>query len=504
MVELRETEKSILTTLVDHDGIANVDQICTASSLSHSAVERAARKLEKEKLLRVRKVRQTIVALNREGEDYARGGLPERRLLNSLIKLGGNAAISAAIASAKLETHLAPIALGWLLRKRWAKFDESRKTLWCEHLEEPEMGHDEQVLKQLREEKKVTAEKLRSEEKQAVEILRRRKLLELKEKTLRILELSQKGRDMVNRGLQIDEGISQLTPELIVTGKWRKIKLRTFNVKAPGSPRFPGKIHPLQQIIQRAREIFLEMGFAEIRGPLVETAFWNFDALFQPQDHPAREMADTFYLSIPKAGKLPAKNLVEAVAKTHEDGWTTGSTGWQYKWKPEEAKRLVLRTHTTSETIKHLSKHKNPPIKVFSVDRVYRNEALTNLHTAEFYQIEGIVADKGVSLRDLMGTLKGFYHRFGLKDVQFWPCYFPYTEPSAQAMVYVPKLKHWVELCGMGLFRPEVLAPMDIKYPVLAWGGGLERLAMIELGLNDIRQLYENSLAWIRRTPICL
>jgi phenylalanyl-tRNA synthetase alpha chain len=504
MVELRETEKSILTTLVDHDGIANVDQICTASSLSHSAVERAARKLEKEKLLRVRKIRQTIVALNREGEDYARGGLPERRLLNSLIKLGGNAAFSAAIASAKLETHLAPIALGWLLRKRWAKFDESQKTLWCEHLEEPEMGHDEQVLKQLREEKKVTAEKLRSEEKQAVEILRRRKLLELKEKTLRILELSQKGRDMVNRGLQIDEGISQLTPELIVTGKWRKIKLRTFNVKAPGSPRFPGKIHPLQQIIQRAREIFLEMGFAEIRGPLVETAFWNFDALFQPQDHPAREMADTFYLSIPKAGKLPAKNLVEAVAKTHEDGWTTGSTGWQYKWKPEEAKRLVLRTHTTSETIKHLSKHKNPPIKVFSVDRVYRNEALTNLHTAEFYQIEGIVADKGVSLRDLMGTLKGFYHRFGLKDVQFWPCYFPYTEPSAQAMVYVPKLKHWVELCGMGLFRPEVLAPMDIKYPVLAWGGGLERLAMIELGLNDIRQLYENNLGWIRRTPICL
>jgi len=504
MVELRETEKSILTTLVDHDGIANVDQICTASSLSHSAVERAARKLEKEKLLRVRKVRQTIVALNREGEVYARGGLPERRLLNSLIKLGGNAAISAAIASAKLETHLAPIALGWLLRKGWAKFDENKKTLWCEHLEEAEMGHDEQVLKQLREEKKVTAEKLRSEEKQAVEILRRRKLLELKEKTLRILELSQKGRDMVNRGLQIDEGISQLTPELIVTGKWRKIRLRTFNVKAPGSPRFPGKIHPLQQIIQRAREIFLEMGFAEIRGPLVETAFWNFDALFQPQEHPAREMADTFYLSIPKAGKLPAKNLVEAVAKTHEDGWTTGSTGWQYKWKPEEAKRLVLRTHTTSETIKHLSKHKNPPIKVFSVDRVYRNEALTNLHTAEFYQIEGIVADKGVSLRDLMGTLKGFYHRFGLKDVQFWPCYFPYTEPSAQAMVYVPKLKHWVELCGMGLFRPEVLAPMDIKYPVLAWGGGLERLAMIELGLNDIRQLYENNLGWIRRTPICL
>jgi phenylalanyl-tRNA synthetase alpha chain len=245
------------------------------------------------------------------------------------------------------------------------------------------------------------------------------------------------------------------------------------------------------------------MGFTEIRGPLVETAFWNFDALFQPQDHPAREMMDTFYLANPKAGKLPSKNIVDAVAKVHENGWITGSKGWSYKWSPEEAKRLVLRTHTTAETIKYLSHHKKPPIKVFSVDRVYRNEQVTYKNIPEFHQIEGIVVDKNVTLRDLMGTLKTFYARFGLKKVQFWSCYFPYTEPSAQAMVYHPKLKHWIELCGMGIFRPEVLAPMGIKYPVLAWGGGLERLAMIELGLDDIRLLYGNRLEWIRRTPLC-
>ncbi|MCW3980706.1 MAG: phenylalanine--tRNA ligase subunit alpha [Candidatus Bathyarchaeota archaeon] len=504
MVEIRETEKRILTTLVDHDGIADVDQICNSNSLAHAAVVRAAVKLAKEKLLRVQKITQTIVTLNKEGKIYAKGSLPERRLVTSLIKLGGKARFIDAAATAKLEANLVPIALGWLLRKGWAKFDDKKKTLSREHLEEPGTGCDEEVLKLIGEKEKVTAEKLDNEEREAIEILRKRKLLELKEETRRILELSQKGRRMIERGLKIDEGISQLTPELIVTGKWRKIKLRSFDVKAPGSLRYPGKIHPLQQIIQRAREIFLEMGFTEIRGPLVETAFWNFDALFQPQDHPAREMADTFYLSIPKAGKLPSKNTVEAVAKTHENGWITGSTGWQYKWRAEEARRLVLRTHTTSETIKHLSKHKKPPIKVFSVDRVYRNEELTYLHTAEFFQIEGIVADNGVNLRDLMGTLKSFYNRFGLREVQFWPCYFPYTEPSAQAMVYVPKLKRWIELCGMGMFRPEVLAPMGIKYPVLAWGGGLERIAMIELGLNDIRQLYGNNLGWIRRTPICL
>jgi len=299
------------------------------------------------------------------------------------------------------------------------------------------------------------------------------------------------------------EEVSQLTPELIISGKWRQVKLRRFDVAVAGPALYAAKIHPLMQIIQRAREIFLEMGFTEIRGPLVETAFWNFDALFQPQDHPAREMMDTFYLANPKAGGLPNKAVIEAVAKTHENGWKTGSRGWGYKWSPEEARRLVMRTHTTAETIKHLSKHKKPPIKVFSVDRVYRNEQVTYKNTAEFHQIEGIVVDRGVTLRDLMGTLKTFYTRFGLKKIQFWPCYFPYTEPSAEATVYHPKLKRWMELCGMGMFRPEVLAPMGIKYPVLAWGGGLERLAMLELELDDIRLLYGNRLGWIRRTPIC-
>ncbi|MEE8632582.1 MAG: phenylalanine--tRNA ligase subunit alpha, partial [Candidatus Bathyarchaeia archaeon] len=189
---------------------------------------------------------------------------------------------------------------------------------------------------------------------------------------------------------------------------------------------------------------------------------------------------------------------------THENGWITGSKGWGYQWRKEEAQRLVLRTHTTAETIKYLSRHRSPPIKVFSVDRVYRNEQLTYKNTAEFYQIEGIVVDKDVTLQDLMGTLKTFYRRFGLEKVEFWPCYFPYTEPSAQAMVYLPKIKRWIELCGMGMFRPEVLAPMKIDYPVLAWGGGLERLAMIELGLDDIRLLYNNNLNWLRRSPLRL
>ena len=502
MIEFRKNEYKTLLTIEKLGGKASVEQITNESGLHDATIMRAALALQEKKLLKTLEKKQTIIELNDEGKLHAKQGLPERHLINALIKLGGKAPIEKTVENAKLERRFVPIALGWLRRKNWAALDT--KTTMLQLLEKPEKeGADEKLLKLLNEKGQAISEDLSPELQSAVQILKRRKLLEIDEKTKRVIEITEAGWKRIRRGIKVISEVTQLTPELIITEKWRRTKLRKFDVTAPGPTIYPAKIHPLQQIIQRAREIFLEMGFTEIRGPLIETAFWNFDALFQPQDHPAREMMDTFYLANPKAGGLPKKSLVDAVAKTHEDGWTTGSKGWGYKWSHEEAQRLVLRTHTTSETIKYLSKHKTPPTKVFSVDRVYRNEKVTYIHTAEFHQIEGIVVDKHVTLRDLMGTLKTFYSRFGLRKVQFWPCYFPYTEPSAQAVFYVPKLKHWIELCGMGMFRPEVLAPMGIKYPVLAWGGGLERLAMIELGLDDIRALYGNSLNWIRRTPMC-
>jgi len=500
MVELRENEQKTLLALRELSGRAVVDEITKASSLADAAVMRAALTLGEKKLITIHERKQLTIELNQEGKQHALKELPERRLIKALIELGGESSVEKVIEKAQLEEKFATIALGWLRRKGWATLEKNK--LKTEKKAVPR-GADEQLLSLLRKKGSLAFDELDKEMQEAVSILKGRKLLEITEKTLRELELTDAGLRFARKRLEIVSETSQLTPELIISGNWRKARLRKFDVTVAGPESYPAKVHPLQQVIQRAREIFLEMGFTEIRGPLVETAFWNFDALFQPQDHPAREMMDTFYLSNPKAGALPKKSVVEAVAKTHENGWTTGSKGWSYRWSPEEAKRLVMRTHTTAETIKYLSAHKKPPIKVFSVDRVYRNEQVTYKNTAEFYQIEGIVVDKGVTLRDLMGTLKTFYARFGLKRVKFWPCYFPYTEPSAEATVYVPKLKRWMELCGMGMFRPEVLAPMGIKYPVLAWGGGLERLAMLELDLEDIRLLYGNNLGWIRRTPLC-
>jgi phenylalanyl-tRNA synthetase, alpha subunit (EC 6.1.1.20) len=186
------------------------------------------------------------------------------------------------------------------------------------------------------------------------------------------------------------------------------------------------------------------------------------------------------------------------VRAAHENGGGTGSKGWRYRWSVEEASRLILRTHTTATTIRYLAEHREPPVKVFSVDRIFRNEKVNWKRLAEFHQIEGILMDRGVGLKHLMGVIKEFYARLGLREVRFRPSYFPYTEPSAEVDVYLKELGKWVELGGMGVFRPEVTRPLGVEHPVLAWGLGLERLAIIIYGVEDIRELYRNDLSWIR------
>ena len=502
MTQLRENEQETLLSIQKLGGRASDKQVIQHSHLADSAVMRAALMLRDKKLVQITEKPQTSITLNKEGKLHAKKGLPERRLANALMELDNTAPLQKVIERAKLEQTYVPIALGWLHQKGWATITGKEKLLTLK--EKPKSGADEELLQLLNEKGEAILEILDKPLQEAADVLKRRKLIEINEKTTRELTLTDAGWKQVKKGIKIEKEVSQLTPEIIITGKWKTVKIRKFDVTAPGPQLYPGKIHPMREIIQRAREIFLEMGFTEIRGPLVETAFWNFDALFQPQDHPAREMMDTFYLSYPQKGKLPARDIVEKVARAHENGWTTGSKGWGYKWNADEARKLVLRTHTTPETIQYLSQHKTPPVKVFSVDIVYRNERVDYKYLAEFHQIEGIVMARGVTLRDLIGTLKTFYSKLGLKKIQFWPSYFPYTEPSAQATVYLPKLKTWIELCGMGMFRPEVLAPMGIEHPVLAWGGGLERLALLELGVDDVRLPYKNSLGWIRRTPVCL
>ena len=441
------------------------------------------------------KVRRTA-RLGEEGRLYSLKGLPERRLLNLLREAGGELALREA---AERLGEVFQIGLMWAKRRGWIEVERRRGEPWLRLVSEPPELPEEKVLKLLAEGERELGELPEDLRGVCLELSKRPGVVEIVERRQHMLKPTEKLMALPEEELEVEE-VTKLTRELLVTGRGRKLRFSRFDVKAPTRPVFAARRHPLQQLIKLVRETFVEMGFEEIKGPMVELAFWNFDALFQPQDHPARDMHDTFYLSDPRVGDLPER-FVGSVRRVHEDGGETGSLGWRYRWNPEEARKLILRTHTTATTIRYLAEHPEPPVKVFSVDRIYRNERVDWRHLAEFHQIEGIVMDVNVSFRDLLGLIKEFYSRIGLPEVRFRPSYFPYTEPSAEAIVYLKDKGVWLELIGMGIFRPEVTLPLGVKHRVLAWGGGLERLALALFNLDDIRTFYLNDLNWIRGTP---
>lgn len=298
------------------------------------------------------------------------------------------------------------------------------------------------------------------------------------------------------------EEITQLTPKMLKERSWVGKRFKPYDLNIVTFKSYPGHIHPVRELIREIREIFLSLGFREEFGPLIEVSFINFDMLFQPQDHPAREMQDTFYLKNPDKDEIPYHDLIEKIKLTHENGWITGSRGWRYKWSLEEAKKLVLRTHTTSVTVKALYETGEKEDKIFTIGSVFRNETVDYKHLVEFMQVDGIVIHPNANIRWLMGIIEYFYKKMGFKKVRFWPSYFPYTEPSLQPSIYVKKWDKWLELGGAGIFRPEVTIPLGVKWPVLAWGLGLERLLMIKYDLNDIRTIYKNEIGWLRKVSV--
>ena len=314
--------------------------------------------------------------------------------------------------------------------------------------------------------------------------------------------LTDAGRQVLKKGFDIEEEISQITSSLIKSEEWNHKSIRPYDIHAFAPSTFGGKPHPMVSLISHIRQIFLAMGFEEIQGNYVESCFWNMDMLFIPQDHPAREMQDTLYCRVPAEIPIDDEKLMETIAHVHEDGGETSSMGWGYSFSKKEGNRALLRTHTTVNTIRYLYHHPRPPCKVFSLGRVFRKENIDATHLPEFYQIEGIVHEEQTNFRELIGVLKEFYRRMGFEKIRFRPGYFPYTEPSME--VDVLWNNKWMELGGSGIFRPEVTEPLGITSPVLAWGLGLERLAMLRFGVTDIRDLYVSDFDSVSYTHLTL
>ena len=499
MVDLRTHERKILSTLQKLSGKASAEQLIRESGLSDAAIMRAALTLREKELVKVHEEKQAIVKLNDEGKTHAEKGLPERRLLNALKELGGKASFGKTVEKAGLEKQFVQIALGWIQKKKWATLDSKANTLRL--LGKPRDGHDEKLLRFLSEKGQIAVTQLTGDLQKAVPTLKRRKLLEIEDKTRRILEITNAGKTSVKEGRPLVEEVTQLMPELIITGKWRKVKLQKYNIEAPVAKTWPGKKHPYLSFLEEVKAELVTLGFKEMTGTSVETSFFNFDALYTPQDHPAREIFGIYLVKTPVYGGLGAyRKALANVKETHENGWKTGSTGWGYKYSVKEARRLILRGHGTCLSARTLlSNDLEIPSRYFSIARCYRPEVVDKTHLSEFNQVEGIVVDEKLTLRDLLGVLEKFALEIaGADKVLFKPDYFPFTEPSVELSAY-KKDYGWIEFGGSGIFRPEVTLPLGVKVPVIAWGLGVDRLFMMKAGIDDIRYIFTQNLDWIRR-----
>lgn len=466
---LHPIEHKIIRTLKETPNITH-DEIAKNAELTIDQVRRGVEWLKYKNLVEVHESEVFFASLGENGKEASEKGLPERKLVNYLVKHKVCTFDDARTAVLENEFNA---AISNARQNGWIEITKDQTSNIITLKDNIKHSPEEELLSMLSTRTPVSEIKNKS----AFESLKKRPdFISLDSKKTTVITLTKQG---------LDTPITHSADILLA-----------IDVEAPAPEVFAARSHPLQDVINEVREIFVSLGFTEIYGNLAQSSFWNFDALFTPQDHPAREMQDTFYIKNAIANKVATYDQIAKVSESHKKGW-------HYDWKLDEAKRMVLRTHTTCVTIRHLADNNPNEARIFSVGRVFRNEKVSYKHLVEFNQVEGVVVGKNVTLRDLMGLQREFYYKMGLKKVKFWPTFFPYTEPSLQSMVYNEKLGKWVELFGMGIFRPEVTKPLGIKNPVLAWGGGIERIAMLKFALSDVRELYNNNLGWLRSVPKC-
>ncbi|CAM6113791.1 unnamed protein product [Calypogeia fissa] len=481
-------EETLLGDLKDKDEIEDSGEWASKHSLDHAAVCDVIRSLKGFQFIDSKEIKRVLWTLTEEGKSVVELGSPEVRLF-SAVPAEGN------ISRIDLQTNFADI---WNFGSKHAF-----KNKWLQLQSTVVVRKFQAVVDEV----KNHLIAIRDGQTLPAEVYKGLKTRNLIEQRTWIGFSFKKG---PNYSPKRSKPATDLTRELLQSGAWKEQKFKDYNFEALGLPTSGGHLHPLLKVRAQFRKIFLEMGFEEMpTNNFVESSFWNFDALFQPQQHPARDSHDTFFLKAPaRTVKLP-EDYLERVKTMHESGGH-GSIGYGYNWKRDEAEKNLLRTHTTavsSRMLYKLAQEGFKPKRYFSIDRVFRNEAVDKTHLAEFHQIEGVVCDRGLTLGDLIGVLNDFFGRLGVTKLRFKPAYNPYTEPSMEIFSYHEILKKWVEIGNSGMFRPEMLLPMGLPADVnvIAWGLSLERPTMILYNIDNIRELFGHKvdLEKVKSNPIC-
>ncbi len=426
--------------------------------------------------------------------------LPERTALKAIDAAGGRMPMEA-LADA-MPGGADRIAVGWLKRKGLADIakegdskvlaltDRGREALAGKMPDEalierlavgpiPEGEADKAIIKDLKGRQGMVADKVVTE---------------------RTVRLTESGIKAARSGLELKPQITDVTDRMIQSGEWKDAEIRKYDVQTFVPAAVPAKKHPLTRLGSQVRRLFTDMGFEEMSSEYVQPAFWNLDMLYTPQDHPARDLQDTFYLEHPASIRIEDEKLVETVRNIHENGGDVGSTGWGGIWSRDRAEAALLRTHSTVSSIRYIAEHPDAPRKAFSISRIFRKESIDATHLPEFTQIEGIIIDEHADFDMLITIIREFYAKMGFDQIRIRPAYFPYTEPSLELEVFFNG--KWMELGGAGIFRPEVTEPLGVKCPVLAWGFGFERLAMLKWNIKDIRDLYISDLDSLKANTI--
>ncbi|MCD6590818.1 MAG: phenylalanine--tRNA ligase subunit alpha [Candidatus Aenigmarchaeota archaeon] len=487
---LSPVERKVLPFL--KDGI-ELREIIKSSKLKYAEVMRALQWLENKGAIKIESRQMDIIKLGENGEAYLKIGLPEKRFL---LSLKGRMSIDELKKSAKLDDDELKVCIGLMKSKHAINLygteiePTNERNIILKH------GFPEEKF--LRKLPKPLDELTDKEKGFVKKLIKRKDIIKKDVVKLKHVKLTDIGRELISKskGLRLDF-IERLTPTILKNKSWRGKIFRKYDIKVSVPRLNAGKRQPYSEFLEDVRGKLLSLGFKEMEGPIIELEFFNFDALYQPQNHPARDWTSTYRIKEPKYGRLLDKNLVEAVKNAHERG-VAGSSGWQYKWSEKIASRLIPRAHDTAISPRYLAKEIEIPGKYFSLVRCYRPDVIDATHGVEFNQLGGFVIDENLSFRHLLGLLKEFvYEITGIKEIRFVPDYFPFTEPSVQISAKHPEFG-WMELAGAGVFRPELTIPLGVKQPVIAWGFGIDRLAMLKLGITDIRDLFSRDIEFLR------
>jgi len=483
-----------------------------ASGLDESRLDMASGWLQSKGLLEVKDESVTsLVSLTETGREYLEKGTPEMRIITTL-REGKKFSVKDVIQSWGMEPSEVSSAVGALKESKAVQIGQGG-------ILELVPGADISAYEFLFTLIKTAAEKDQAElttypdaQQAAINANFHKRgkskgIFRVTERKNRSFSLTADGRELLRlikeRGVVTEEA-SALTPEMLKQGTWKNKKFRAYNIALNPPRQSIGRKHPYKEFLDFVKYKFVGMGFEEMRGPLVENEFWDMDALYMPQFHPARNIHDVYFVKEPAACREIESPFGRNVAAAHKDGGKTGSTGWRYPFDIERAKRLILRSQGTAVSARTLASGPKVPGKYFSIARCFRYDSVDATHAPDFYQVEGIVLGEDINFKALLGLLKLFGQEIAKAgEFQFRPAYFPFTEPSVELHVKHPELG-WMELGGAGIFRPEVTKPLGVNVPVIAWGLGLDRMAMVALGIKDIRDLFSRDLDFIRTKKIQL